>query len=71
MVFEKEYVSGPVLIESSNITLYVSGSLIMLSKGKYPAETARAFISNVVTIRDVRITGGGAIGNIDWLAAAE
>ena len=56
------YSSGPVVIESNETTINVTGSLLMLPKKDYPTSTL-PFISNGGAIRNIRITGTGTIGN--------
>ena len=60
--FTKTYLSGQVLIRTSNTTLNVTGSLLMLPKDTY-GNPPGAFVGNAGSITNVHLTGGGTIGN--------
>eukprot|EP00949_MAST-11_sp_MAST-11-sp1_P005194 g5194.t1 len=71
--FANTYLSGPVIIQSSGVTLNVTGSLLMLRREDYPQGDPRAgFISNEGGVSDIHITGPGLIGNehlpLEWWA---
>ena len=48
VVFAKEYLSGPILINASSVTIHVSGKLMMLPKKAFTARNPahRPFLSN-------------------------
>lgn len=76
VLFDGNYLSGPIVLSSSSITLDIRGSLSMLPKHKY-GDITSAFISNSngtgackivgpgyrVCLSDIRITGGGSISS--------
>jgi polygalacturonase len=65
--FANSYLSGPLRINSSGVTLDVAGSLAMLPKRLYPKSPAWPFISNEPAISNLHITGGGHIsGGASW-----
>lgn len=61
--FVHTYSSGPITINTSSVTLNITGSLLMLPKREYPTDSRTAFVSNAGAIHDVQITGSGTVGN--------
>ena len=70
--FTQTYMSGPLQLATSNTTLNVTGNLLMLPKDTYDYPHGLPFIGNAGTITNVRVTGGGTIGNhilpVKWWA---
>ena len=72
--FVHTYLSGPVVLNTSRTTLNISGSLLMLPKGDYPADSHLPFVSNAngAALHDIRVTGTGTLGNhklpLEWWA---
>jgi len=73
-----KYLSGPIVLNRSFITLDIRGSLSMLPKHEYPGDHSQPFISNGlgnesackivgagyrVCLSDIEITGGGTISS--------
>ena len=64
VLFARAYLSGPLLVNGSDITLHVAGALYMLPKSKFDVSRGLPFISNAgARLRNLRLTGGGVIGN--------
>ena len=63
VVFAKSYLSGPVRVNASGVTLEVTGSLYMLNKKDFDISHRFNFISNSVPLRNFRLTGSGIVGN--------
>ena len=76
VVFAHSYLSGPICINSSGVTLDIQGTLSMLPKTSYPQPFRQPFITNsnpgtgsgcrvvhniTVCLSNVAITGGGLI----------
>ena len=71
VVLAGAYLSGPVVLNSSGTTLDVRGALLMLPRGRYPEVPPLPLVSNARPLRDLRLTGGGTIGNADLARALE
>ena len=66
VLFAQSYLSGPIRINSSGVTLNVTGSLSMLPRARFPLAAAHGgFITNdnLVATSELRITGGGRIAS--------
>lgn len=62
VLFSKSYLSGPIKVSSSQLTLRISGTLAALPKAQYDAiKLQRALIYSSTSVHQVRITGGGTI----------
>ena len=71
VAFRGSYLSGPIQVASSNVTLQVLGMLAMLPKSKYLASGQQHFTTAATQweISQIRITGGGTITStapLEW-----
>ena len=61
--FANTYLSGPLIITTSNTTFNVTGNLLMLPKKRYPKASRAAWITNKPGLSNLRISGTGTVGN--------
>eukprot|EP00040_Diaphanoeca_grandis_P042800 m.266005 g.266005 ORF g.266005 m.266005 type:complete len:409 (+) comp64904_c0_seq1:247-1473(+) len=65
VVFSKQYLSGPIEVNSSGVTLEITGSLFMLPHANvaWKIPTPAFIATGISGVRDIRITGTGVVGN--------
>jgi polygalacturonase len=65
--FVNTYLTGPVVVSTSNTTLNITGNVFMLPKSTYDYPSGGSFMSNSGPIENIHVTGGGTIGNHETL----
>ncbi len=65
VLFARAYLSGPLVVNGSDVTLHVAGALYMLPKRSFDVSRGLPFLSNAGagSLRNLRLTGGGVLGN--------
>ena len=65
VAFARAYLSGPLRVNSSTLTLQIDGTLRMLPRAKYlkyaGGATAGPFLTNAGKLADIRVHGAGVV----------
>ena len=65
IVFGMNYLSGPIILRSSKLTIEVTGVLRMLKKHDFPnKDTALSFINCTNGLSHIKLTGGKPLENM-------